>query len=54
MTVIIVYLQVNYNLLFALAPSVPDRADLASRAERSKPSGSRDSLGVRLEQTQKL
>lgn len=35
MTVIIVYLQVNYTLLFALAPSVPDSADLASRAEVS-------------------
>ena len=35
MTVMTIYLQVNCNLLFALVPSVPDRADLVSHAEVS-------------------
>lgn len=52
MTVIIIYLHVNYNLLFALGPSVPDRADLVSHA--SKLSDARELLGGRLEQNQKF
>jgi hypothetical protein len=33
MTVMIIYLQVNYNELFAIAPFVHDRADLVSLVE---------------------
>ncbi|CDQ91631.1 unnamed protein product, partial [Oncorhynchus mykiss] len=35
MTVMIIYIQVNYNELFALAPAVPDRAVLVLRTEIS-------------------